>query len=117
MAHREQVFQECDAEDIYYPNVEDFKDLFESFSINKDIIDYCDEEDPLSCPLCRAQVSIRNEKILNKKKSTSLGNKQERRKKRIGMTYIIYDEPSRGEKYKSQKGRKNEKMIYRRFNK
>jgi len=117
MAHREQVFQECDAQDIYYPNIEDFKDLFESSSISKDVIDYCDEEDPLSCPLCRAPVSIRSEKILNQRKSTSLLDKNQQRRKKCGMTYVIYDEPPRGEKYKSQKGRKNEKMIYRRFNK
>ena len=119
MAHREQVFQECAEEDIYYPNAEDFKDLFESYSISKDIIEDCDADDPLNCPLCRAPMSIRDEKILNKKKSTSLGKvfKPRQSKNSNYMIYWIIEEPRRGEKYKSQKGRKNEKMTYRRFNK
>lgn len=119
MAHREQVFQECEEEDVYYPNAEDFKELFESFSISKDIIEYCDEEDPLSCPLCRAPVSIRDEKILKKKKSTSARSKvvKPQPKKYEYIRYWIIDEPRRGEKFNSQKRRRNEKMTYRRFNK
>ena len=119
MAHREQVFQECAEEDVYYPTLEDFKELFESSSISKDIIDYCDADDPLNCPLCRAPMSIRDEKILNKKKSTSLGKvvKSRQHKYIENMKCRIIKEPRRGEKYKSQKGRKNEKMTYRRFNK
>ena len=118
MAHREQVFQECEEEDVYYPNAEDFKELFESFSISKDIIEFCDAADPLCCPLCRAPMSIREEKILKKKKSTTLSTKvKPQPKKSEYLRYWIINEPRRGEKYKSQKRRRNEKMTYRRFNK
>ena len=117
MAHREQVFKEYDEEDIYYPTVEEFKDLFEAPSMCKDILDYCDEEDPLCCPLCRGPVTIRSEKIQKKKKSTSLGKIIKPQPKSEYLRYWIIHEPRRGEKFKSEKRSKNYKMTHRRFNK
>lgn len=96
------------------------ENIFSHYSVNKEFIDSCDADDPLNCPLCRAPMSIRNEKIINKKKSRALQGKtikQKKSKNESEPEWIIYDEPPiRVEKYKSQKGR-GEKMTYRRFNK
>ena len=104
---------------IVHLNTEKFfkENIFSHYSVNKEFIDSCDADGPL----CRAPMSIRNDKILNKKKSTSLLGKtikHQKSKNDSEPLWIIYDEPPiRVEKNKSQKGRKNEKMTYRRFNK
>ena len=72
-----------------------------------------------SCPMCRSHLTpIRNGPILNKTNKMSSNKKHtEYIINEISYTFMIYDEESRGHKFKSLKRHTNYKMIHRRYNK
>jgi hypothetical protein len=90
--------------------------LLGNYSLYKNVIETHEDDEPLSCPLCRSPIkSIRQEKQVMPKTQPSLSFAK---KKRHYLNFAwCYDTPILTNKFKSQKRNTNSKLRFRRFNK
>jgi len=91
--------------------------LLGNYSLYKNVIETHEDDEPLSCPLCRSPIkSIRQEKQVLPKTQPSLSFAKVS-KKRHYLNFACYDTPILTNKFKSQKRNTNSKLRFRRFNK
>ena len=98
-------------------NKELLERLLGNYSLYKNIIEIHEDDEPLTCPLCRSHIkSIRQEKQVIPKTQPSLSfAKKKRQYLNFGWCYYT---PILTNKFQSQKKRnKNSKLTFRQFNK
>ena len=92
--------------------------LLGNYSLYKNVIETHEDDEPLSCPLCRSPIkSIRQEKQVIPKTQPSLSFAKVSKKRHYLNFAWCYDTPILTNKFKSQKRNTNSKLKFRRFNK